>query len=155
MRQWFWSISYLCRSIMALYSRTTVTCTSAPIFIITIFWTMVFKVAGEAVCSYLYWIILTNLNRYLSCCIRPQRNWDCWGDFWSTLDVTSLILYSRMRCPVSCTWERRYWSLEVWKNLLSQLRRKYGASQPLKGARIAGCLHMCEITLWNTRHHLN
>ncbi len=25
---------------------------------------------------------------------------------------------------------------------LMQLRRTYGATQPLKGARIAGCLHM-------------
>jgi adenosylhomocysteinase len=40
-------------------------------------------------------------------------------------------------------WGRREITLAEYEMPgLMQLRRKYGSTQPLKGARIAGCLHM-------------
>ncbi|CAF4388659.1 unnamed protein product, partial [Rotaria magnacalcarata] len=40
-------------------------------------------------------------------------------------------------------WGRREITLAEYEMLgLMQLRKSYGPTQPLKGARVAGCLHM-------------
>ena len=62
----------------------------------------------------------------------------------SCLHANAEMVNTSMRCRVSCTCARRYFcsSVCVACGCRSYSKSQYGAQQPLKGARIAGCLHM-------------